>query len=333
MNENFVTMTMKNKPKGERPKIKEKYILTKVKSLDELIAFNDFSHFSQLTPHINEFFNKFREPTELTTYSFVKDFSLIQKLLLDPHKASLTPSLGQKASALILRIQRFRLKFFICYKLNEGAPDSYTTIEEALEEIIVNLTKKKVSTTFIPPEMAGPHFSLESTLTLIASELREAEKRLRRLLGPLRSALGATVKSNIDWLKYHHFIAGLGVCIMNPMPDWHYLFSFMNLAPQMDPVQLKQWQSYMYEINLILQTLFVLCPENIKLDAIKDDDRRGINFKLSKLQFGGKLDPSTFTAIITALNRFVPQLWVVLFTDLLKAGIIFKQPEVPVEIK
>lgn len=98
MNENFVTMTLKNKPKGERPKIKEKYILTKVKSLDELKAFNDFSHFSQLTSNINEFFSKFREPTEVTTYSFVKDLSLMQKLLLDPHKASLTPSLGQKAS-------------------------------------------------------------------------------------------------------------------------------------------------------------------------------------------------------------------------------------------
>ena len=174
--------------------------------------------------------------------------------------------------------------------------------------------------------MCSSNFNLESTLALIVAEVREAEIQLRRLLEPLGAALGTVSAGQIDWSKYFHFINELSVCIIKPMPDWHYLFKFMNQPPQLDEVQRKQWQSYMEEINHLLRILFLLCPDKVNAKGIKDDVRNGINQKLSTLQLSGKIDRSTFSGIITALNRFIPQLWVATYTSLMEADIIYKTP-------
>jgi len=166
-------------------KIKEKFVLTKITTIEELVAFNKFSHFNQLEQPMQEFYDQFQEFPIVTTYSFIRDYKLIQTLLIDPHKTSWTPSLVQKSSALVLRIQRFRLKYYLCLKLNNGAAYPYSTINNALEEILVFLTNKKVHTTFLSTGSAY-NFTPESTLSVITSELRQAEKRLRRLLEPLK---------------------------------------------------------------------------------------------------------------------------------------------------
>lgn len=310
-----------------RPKILENFVLTKISSLDELKAFTVFPHFQELEKAINDLFEKLPVSSEVTTYSFVYDISLIQELLLKPHNALLTPKLSQTASALVLRIKRFRQKFYICLKLNTGASVRYNAIDNALSEILRSLATKRIHTTFSGDTGSAYHFNLESTFSVIAAELREAEKMLRRLLEPLSAALGTSAIANADWSRFFHFINELSVCMTVPMPDWHYLFKFINCPPLMEAVQLKQWNGYMVEIRQLLSILFLLAPDKVNLSAIKDDTRNGINQKLSTLQLSGKpLTSSTFTAIITALNRFVPQLWFVTFVSLMEAGVIYKNP-------
>ena len=132
--------TQKKNTTGKRPKIKENFVLTKIKNLDELNAHVTFSHFHEIKTAVNDFFIKLPIGQKITTFSFVQDITIINDLLLKPHKASLTPALAQKGSALVLRIERFTLKFYICLKLNIGASNRYSAIDNALEEILNNLT-------------------------------------------------------------------------------------------------------------------------------------------------------------------------------------------------
>lgn len=314
-----------NKKLVAEPKIKElPFPLTKITSLDELHAFNNFHYTSTFQKTLENFFANNNKSLITTTYSFIQDMNLINKFLIAPVDKVSVGSNKQTISALTLRVQRFRLKFFIIHKINMEAPNTDPAINKTLDEILAFLKQKKIHTTFTDKGSAYA-FTFESTCSVIASELKEAEKRLRRLLVPLRVALGATTKV-VDWSAYSSFVKRLSVCTGELMPDWHYLFTFFTCPPQMDAVQLKQWNSYMVEIHELLELLFLLCPNNVNLEAITYDDTKGINFKLSKLKLADKLNTSTFIAIITALNRFVPQLWIATITSLATAGIIGKMP-------
>lgn len=223
--------------KGTKPPAKEKFVLAKTKVEDEMDLFKKDVHAQSIKNLVEAFFNEKNRTVNLTAYNIIVSPDLLDSVL------SITdPKLKQTLNALKLRVDRFRLKYYLCYKIcGAGSPSAMMEMEELLEA----LKSKVIRTDYKDSSKDSTYITQKTTLALVVGQIRDVEIRLRRMVPYIHKIHGVDKPECFPenyLFNFGSFINGLSCSILEVPPDWVYILSFLAYKPitQLKPEQLKQ---------------------------------------------------------------------------------------------
>jgi len=226
------------------------------------------------------------------------------------------------ASALILRIKRFRLRFYVLLFINNKLTNENEAINIKLKEITNHLKQKKLNVAFgkkLFPNMQNDQpNNIISANKFVIRELSQPSKTLTDMLPVLIALLGFNPLDPIP--------PSVEAALVNIAPpyfkgvekDYFYLIPMLTRIP--DPAvntyiklfneeQLKQWKTYYNEIFHLYKFLSY-GPAPVDLRLITENMKyTSINIPLKEFFQLTSCSNKTFSKIITALNIYTAFLW------------------------
>lgn len=212
--------------RGTRPAIKENFVLSKISADEELKLYNTDGFNKQMEITIRNFFERYNQTKELTTFNLVQSLNLFDTLLIKD------PKLQQTLNALKLRTNRFRMKYYLCYQLCKENTNSLQSVITELEELLGALMSKVIRTDYKDPSNKNAYITEGTTLALIAAQMREVEGRLRRMIPHIHNMFGVDKPEYYpkDYnIKFVDFIRNLHCSTLEIPPDWVYIFHLLCL--------------------------------------------------------------------------------------------------------
>ena len=246
--------------------------------------------------------------------------SKILHQFLEKYKKSIDKKDIDSYAALILRTQRFRLKFYVIKRLNRLTPIPYFAITQKIEEIEKDLQKHIIRLDLDAVPDNGPKITFSSTISLIAKLLTNLEAQYKSLLPGIVTAF----QIDLSFPAIHstgitnalNSIAPIG--FIGIQSDYYYIVRLL-LSPQplsmFNSLQQHQWDSYLKEFDLIFRLFYTNPNRPINLSLLMEK-KITINVPFTKFMASTSTSSNSFSRIINAINVMVPVLWVSLLVHI-----------------
>lgn len=300
---------------------KPKFILEQYTLLAEVKKIHDTTNNENIYTKINEHISNTWNPIPTTE----EGIDTIWNLLCNKNKLSehikvyfpITTNTTKKETAsleaLLIRIERFKLKIVTLEVLESHATLKLAVIKHKMELIRTALKQKKI---YFNAKAAPSVFEVTylSTISTIAKTISESEYQLREFLQPLTAAY------KIVFTTYIFQEPKIVNAILSIAPpgftgiegDFYYILRLLQeptLNTIFDENQLKQWNSYGNE-TVGLFSLLCLFPE-VNLERLMLNlSRRIINQPYKNITSTG-ISKHTFSLIVEVCNCLIPELWII----------------------
>ena len=188
--------------------------------------------------------------------------------------------------------------------------------------IIDEFAKTKIRLAKKPKTDTYPAITFETTIKVIINKLVEADKQMKTNMISLHRAYNLTEFGMNEDL--YHMLHGLYPFTQPGTihPDWVYIHALiLYKSACFDASQLKQFDSYLHEIRMLMTFLKYKRNLNIEIHwgSITDDRSCSINVPLENFS-SRPMSKNTFSRLISALNVYMPRLWFVVHDHILNCA-------------
>jgi hypothetical protein len=260
------------------------------------------------------------ENAKISLYHLIgsRRIELISKYFTDNKRHQLTDKEPSLVAALLLRINRFRLRLYFVTKLLSWQRINQPALNVKYQEFIKSLKSSQTILDFTtPPSSDHPPLTLASTINKLKKDFINHEKILKEFLLPFIDTFGLLHYPLIEreppirtLLKSLAPLGQTGI-----QPDSYYFWSVVLMGDDtpmfQKPSQIAQWSAYKTEIRLLLH-FPLLCNDLPNTDVLisNNPSQKGniINQPYSKFVTMPCSD-TTFAAFINVANVLIPVLY------------------------
>ena len=229
----------------------------------------------------------------------------------------------QSNEALILRLQKTRIKFSVVTKLIVMGQHEFSSINESYNKIVTALLLKSLHVNF--PIEGNQYYTVPILIKTIANKLAKITVELSHLLPDILTAYNLSYEHPFNSTKITH--AWVNIAMPNPkgiQPDSYYLLRLIiwGPSPSIMPVEFhKQWGMYHEQVTDLLRFLNLDGPLDL-LELKNSIKYNGNIINMTAEKFFNmpleSMSKNTFERLLYVMEQFIPLLYIFVLKYIIK---------------